>query len=233
MGDPRSQISVIVPTLDEAEALRDTLASARHDAQELIVVDGGSRDGTAELARRCGARVITAERGRARQMNAGARLATSGLLLFLHADTRLPPGFGDELRRVLAEPDVAAGAFRLAIADASHMMRAIERGANWRAHFLQRPYGDQALFLTAERFRSLGGFPDLPIMEDYEMIRRLRRTGRVRIASSCVHTSPRRWCSQGPLRTTVLNQLAVAAYLLGVSPDRIARMTGRDGHGDA
>ena len=222
-------ISVIVPALDEAELVGETLDSASDGVLEVIVADGGSRDGTRELARRRGARVIEAKRGRARQMNAGARAASGELLLFLHADTLLPAGFAHEVRRILAEPGVAAGAFRLGIAGESLATRAIERGANWRSRLLQRPYGDQALFLTATRFVEVGGFADLPIMEDYELVRRLRRTGRVRLASSAVRTSHRRWSRQGAVRTTVRNQLAVAAYLFGVDPERIARLARRNG----
>ena len=155
-------------------------------------------------------------------MNVGARIAQGETLLFLHADTGLPPGFVEEVRRTLDLPGVAAGAFSLRIDGEGWGLRWVERAANWRSRILHLPYGDQGFFLKAELFRSLGGFPELPLMEDLEMARRAGRQGRIAISPLGALTSGRRWERAGVLRTTLLNQLFLLAYLLGVSPQRIA-----------
>jgi len=166
---------------------------------------------------------MASSRGRASQMNAGARIARGETLLFLHADTRLPPGFAGEVRRTLDLPGIAAGAFSLRIDGPGWGMRWVERAANWRSRILQLPYGDQGFFLKAELFRSLGGFPELPLMEDLEMARRVRRRGRIAISPLAVVTSGRRWERVGVVRATLLNQLFLLAYLAGMPPRRIAQ----------
>ena len=219
----QGQISVIIPTLNEKDALPATLASAARTPQlEVVVADGGSRDGTIQIARDWGCRVISTSPGRARQMNRGAEESQSEYLIFLHADTRLPEKFQDCVRGTLAEPKVAAGAFRLQIEGSRGFLRLIEAGANRRSRYFQMPYGDQAIFLRSELFREVGGYPDLPIMEDFELIRRLRRRGRIALAPSSALTSGRRWKELGILRTTLLNQIVILAYLAGVQPTRIA-----------
>ena len=224
-------ISIIIPALNEAEAIGRTLDSvedsvrdsAGDSAAEWIVVDGDSEDRTAEIARARGATVVTAPRGRASQMNAGAKIARGETLLFLHADTRLPQGFAAEVRRVLGVPGVAAGAFSLRIDGAGWGMQFVERAANWRSRIMQLPYGDQGFFLKAELFRSLGGFPELPLMEDLEMARRVRGHGRIVISPLAVVTSARRWERIGVVRATLLNQVFLLAYLAGMPPRRIAQ----------
>lgn len=219
------RISIIVPTLNEEKLLGATLASIPEDPSlESIVVDGGSEDRTLQVASGARASIVlqTASR-RARQMNEGARAASGDILLFLHADTRLPDGFADLVRTTLRDGAVAAGAFRLAIDSPTTALKAIERLANWRSSFFQLPYGDQALFVRRERFFSVGGYPDLPIMEDFELVRRLRRMGRIRLLSEKVLTSSRRWDRVGLLRTTLINQAVLLAYLAKCSPKRIAR----------
>ncbi len=219
------RISVIVPTLDEeAGQLGETLRSAGCGRDvETIVVDVHRRDSIRQVAQSCGARTLSAPRGRARQMNAGAAAATGQILLFLHADTRLPERFDRHVRQVLSQPRVAAGAFRLAIDGASGSLRWIARAANLRARLLQMPYGDQAIFLRADTFHRLGGFSDVPILEDVDLIRRLWRTGRVVIAPAEVVTSARRWRNLGTWRTTWINQQIIVGYCLGVSHQRLAR----------
>ncbi len=170
-----------------------------------------------------GARVIGSAPGRSRQLNCGAAAATGDILLFLHADTRLPAGFDGAIRQTLAQPGVVAGAFRLAINGPDRGLRWVEWGVNVRSRLLQMPYGDQAIFLRAEIFHTMGGFPDLPMMEDFELVRRVRKVGRVAIAPSAVVTSDRRWRTLGILRTTLANQVMVAGYLLGVDPYKLAR----------
>ena len=218
-----SRISVIIPALDEARVIGRALASAADEPEvELIVVDGGSRDATAEIARSYGAAVVTSLPGRARQMNAGARIATGETLLFLHADTRLPPQFAREVRRILNLPGVVAGAFELKIDGADWALRLVERAANLRSRLLQLPYGDQGFFLRATLFRNLGGYPEILFMEDLELGRRLRRRGQIVTAPLSALTSARRWETLGVLRATLLNQFFLLAYLLGLPPRRIA-----------
>ncbi|GAB6184957.1 TIGR04283 family arsenosugar biosynthesis glycosyltransferase [Thermopirellula anaerolimosa] len=221
-------ISVIIPTLNEAEHLPSTLQSVK-DASgvEVIVADGGSSDDTRRIAEQDGCRILVSPPGRARQMNAGARAARGSILLFLHADTRLPKHFQEAVRQALAEDTVsvqppAAGAFRLRIDGPEPPLRWIEWGANLRSRKLQMPYGDQGLFVRTETFHKVGGFPDLPIMEDFELIRRLRRIGRIVILHSAVITSARRWHAIGPWRTTWIHQKMILGYYLGIPPRRLA-----------
>lgn len=223
-ASPGAPLAVIIPTLDEARQLPAAVQSARAGRNiEVIVADGGSSDGTAGLARQLGAHAIVTPPGRARQMNAAAAMAAGEILLFLHADTRLPPGFDALVRQALARPGVAAGAFSLRIDAPGRMVRWIEAGANRRSRRLGLPYGDQPIFLPANVFRSLGGFPDLPIMEDFVLVRRLGRLGKVTTLGTAVLTSGRRWRARGILRTTVINQLVVAGFYLGIAPERLAR----------
>ncbi len=221
---PARKISVIIPALNEEENLAAALDSARSGAAELIVVDGGSGDATREIARRGGARVIGSPRGRAVQMNAGALAASGDILVFLHADTRLPRGYPEEVRQTLANERVAAGAFSLGIDGRGAGLRWIERAANWRSRRLALPYGDQALFTRASVFRRSGGFASLPIMEDFDWVRRLRRWGRIVTRSSQVQSSSRRWTTSGLLRTTLRHQLIVCGFGLGVPPEKLAAL---------
>jgi rSAM/selenodomain-associated transferase 2 len=216
-------ISIVIPTLNEAGSLSSTLDPLRNLPNlELVVADGGSTDGTPELARQLGAMVVPAQRGRGVQLNAGAALARGATLLFLHADSQLPERFQETVHTLLRTPCVA-GAFRLAINAPGWPLRWVERGANTRARWLQLPYGDQGLFLAAERFFSVGGFPPWPILEDYELCRRLRRTGAIRLADEVVRTSARRWQKLGVVRTTLINQATLLGFHLGVPPQRLAR----------
>ena len=216
--------SVIIPTLDEHAAIGIVIDRARGGgASEVIVVDGGSVDGTAHAAEKHGARVIESPPGRGLQMNAGAAVATGDVLLFLHGDTALPAAYAGHVARVLARPGVVAGAFELRI-DAPHRaLRLIEASVNRRSRWFGMPYGDQAIFLPTTTFRQIGGYSEADAMEDFAMIRRLRRLGRVSIASAHVTTSARRWLACGVWRTTLLNQVCVAAWTAGVSGRRIAR----------
>jgi rSAM/selenodomain-associated transferase 2 len=218
-----SNISVIIPTLNEAANLAATLEVLRGVAGvEVVVADGGSRDETVALAEAAGVRLIFSPPGRARQQNAGAAVATGEVLLFLHADTVLPAGFTAAVRSCLARPGVAAGAFRLGIAGEGWGLRLVERLANWRSQRLQLPYGDQGLFLRRRTFVEVGGFPEQEIMEDFELIRRLRKMGRVALLGLAVRTSGRRWRKLGVARTTLLNQLIICGYFLGIAPARLA-----------
>ncbi len=153
-------ISIIIPTLNEEENIAACLASTQNASNaERIVVDGGSRDRTVEIALACGARVLTSPAGRARQMNAGAEAASGDLFIFLHADTRLPEEFEGCVREILARPGIAAGAFEFRLDMSSPGLQIIERVANWRSRRLQMPYGDQAIFIRSALFREIGRFP--------------------------------------------------------------------------
>ena len=217
------RISVIIPTLNEAGSIVPTLKSVQEERpHEVIVVDGGSTDETCRLAADSGVRVISSRARRATQMNAGAAGVTGNVLLFLHADTT-PPRFWSRLvTEALGNTGVAAGAFGFGIAEEFSGRRMLEWATNWRSRWRQMPYGDQALFLTRELFEEEGGFADLPIMEDYEFVRRLRRRGRIVTLAERAITSGRRWQQHGVLRTTIRNQLMIARYHLGVSPDTLA-----------
>jgi rSAM/selenodomain-associated transferase 2 len=195
---------------------------------EVILVDGGSRDGTADLARSQGAKVLTAVPSKAAQMNAGAEAATGDILLFLHADTRLPDNFEIPIIEAVNQSRVAAGAFQLHIDSNSKSLRFIEWVANRRSRYLQAPYGDQGLIVTKTLFEKVGGYPDMPIMEDFEFIRRLRREGKIVILDQYVKTSPRRWQNLGISKTWLINQIIIVAYFLGVSPERLSRWYRRE-----
>jgi len=216
------RLSVIIPAVDEAGNIGDVVGRAMSGPDvEVIVADGGSADGTPGAARASGAKVISTSPGRAHQMNAGAAEATGDVLLFLHADTRLPDGYKRHIEETLSGPGVVAGAFRLSIDSPGLALRIIERLANFRSRRMGLPYGDQGIFLRKRAFDEAGGFPELPIMEDYELMRRLKRRGRVALADAAAVTSARRWERLGVLRTTLINQLVIAGYILGVKPQRL------------
>ncbi|ASC70417.1 EAL domain-containing protein/glycosyl transferase [Halomicronema hongdechloris C2206] len=220
----RPLISVIIPTLNEATNLPPLLKTVQAAAQvEVIVADGGSQDDTVAVARAAQVQVVASPPGRARQMNRGAAMARGKVLLFLHADTWLPQGFEQLVPATLTQPRVVAGAFELAIQGSGWGLRWVEWGVKLRSQLLQLPYGDQALFLRADRFRELGGFRDLPIMEDFELVRRLRRQGRIAMAPAAVLTSGRRWQTLGTCRTTLINQVMIGGYLLGIAPTTLGR----------
>ncbi|MCY7338128.1 MAG: TIGR04283 family arsenosugar biosynthesis glycosyltransferase [Chamaesiphon sp.] len=218
-----------MPALNEAGTIDRVLANIHPLPNvEVILVDGGSSDDTVSIVQGLGGKVISAPKGRAHQMNVGAKAATGEILLFLHADTFLPLGFETMVRSTLQPPlkgqksAPVAGAFSLQIDDPLPSLRSIEWLVAWRSKWRQMPYGDQAIFLRAETFWELGGFREMPIMEDFELIRRLQRRGRIEILSAPVVTSARRWLQRGVWQTTLINQAIVIGYLVGVSPARLA-----------
>jgi uncharacterized protein len=222
---PIGRISVIVAALNEEESVEDALARPLStEGVETILVDGGSTDRTREIASALGAKVCESPPGRARQLNLGAAKAANDVLLFLHADSRLPEDFDDHVREVLSHRHVAAGAFEYKADRERRFGATVTRLINSRSRVLQMPYGDQGIFLRRETFDRAGGFPELPIMEDFEFVRRLKRLGRVEIAPAPVITSGRRWDKVGIVRTTVVNQVMIAGYLVGVSPGRLAEL---------
>jgi rSAM/selenodomain-associated transferase 2 len=214
--------SIVIPVLDEAPAIVDALerlAPLRAQGAQVIVVDGGSRDGTAALCAGRADLVLQAPRGRASQQNAGARAATAPWLLFLHADTCLPPG---ALECIASSPR-AWGRFDVAIAGRSMLFPLIAALMNLRSRLTGIATGDQAIFVRRDAFDAAGGFPDQALMEDIELSRRLRRRGRPDCVGARVLTSGRRWERHGVARTILLMWRLRLLYWLGVSPQRLAR----------
>jgi len=217
-------ISVVIPALDEERHLAAAIRSVRGDA-EVILVDGGSRDATREVADQEGARVLQAPKGRGRQLDEGARAATGEWLVFLHADTTLERGWADAIG--LLSPDVAGGAFRLAVDSPHAAFRVVERAVRLRLRLFALPYGDQAIFARREVYARIGGMPHLPLMEDVAFVGRLRRAGRLAFPPVRAFTSPRRWERYGIVGTTLRNWSLLARYAAGESPERLARRYGR------
>jgi len=221
---PRAyRISVIVPTLNEQLHLPATLGSvALAPGDELIVVDGGSSDQTVMLAQQFTPHVLRSPPGRAVQMNRGAQHAQGDILLFLHADTRLPPG-GLEAVRQAVQAGAIGGAFRLTLTPPTQALRLVAWGTNVRTRLGQLPYGDQALFMPRVIFEALGGYDDVPFMEDVRMVQALRTRGRLVIIPQTVYTSGRRWQRDGVLYTTVRNTILIMLYFCGVPPATLQR----------
>ncbi|MDP6544581.1 MAG: TIGR04283 family arsenosugar biosynthesis glycosyltransferase [Phycisphaerae bacterium] len=216
----RPYLSIIIPTLNEAGHIGEAIASASVDGVEVIVADGGSRDNTVQIARRCGAKVIGAPPGRARQMNAGAAGADGKVLCFLHADTVLPNGFEHAIFETLSNPNTIAGAFRYQSDRASQIF---QRVVHIRSRSFSLPYGDQGIFIRKRDFQAVGAFPDIPLAEDLFFIRRLKRLGRIVTLDLPARTSPRRRLSEGPWKNTFVNLAIFAGCYLGASPRTLAR----------
>ncbi len=222
-------LSIIVPVLDEAASIADTLralAPLRARGCEVIVVDGGSADNTRLLARPHCDRVITAPRGRAAQMNAGARIARGDVLLFLHADTRLPPEADRLVGEGLARSGRVWGRFDVRIAGRPRVLPLVALGMNVRSRLTGIATGDQAPFVTRRAFETVGGFPDIALMEDIVLSKRLKRLGAPLCFSEKVVTSGRRWERHGALRTVLTMWWLRSAYWLGANPATLARHYG-------
>lgn len=215
-------LSVVIPALDEAERIATAVESARARDVEVLVVDGGSRDGTAARAAAAGARICSSPQGRARQLAVGAGEASGEALLFLHADTRLPRGWADAVREALSDPSIVGGAFRFRFDESSPSLRFVEWGARLRSELLRMPYGDQALFVRRTALEGVGGVPQTPIMEDLDLVRALRRRGRLAMLSEPATTSARRYLAGGVFRTMFRHWAAVCAWLLGLDRERVA-----------
>jgi rSAM/selenodomain-associated transferase 2 len=210
-------ISVVIPVLNEEAVIERAIEKAFGGRNvEVILVDGGSTDRSTERAALMGARVLDAPPGRASQMNRGAGAALGDILLFLHADTVPCEGYDNAVRLMLADPDIAMGAFSLGFDRGSFPLELIAFGANLRSRIFKLPYGDQAFFVRKSVFMSAGGFQDIPIMEDVAFVNAMKKKGRIGILKNRVTTSSRRFTAMGPLRTWVLNQLALAGFVLGM-----------------
>jgi rSAM/selenodomain-associated transferase 2 len=225
----RPVISVIVPALDEADQIVATLRplqALRTAGHEVIVVDGGSSDATAELARPLADVVLHAERGRARQQNAGAQVAGGEILLFLHADTRLPPGAERMIVEGLARCGRGWGRFDVRLSGRGVLLWLTAAGISLRSRITGIATGDQAIFVRREWFDGAGGFPEIPLMEDIALSRILKRRGRPLCIASRVTTSSRRWEQKGIVRTILLMWRLRLAYYRGADPGELARRYG-------
>ena len=219
------RLSVVVPTLEEEATLDATLARVRAaGVHELIVVDGGSRDRTAAVAARHADRVLRAPPGRATQMNAGAAAASGDVLLFLHADTLLPPDFAEAIARALADPATIAGRFDLRLDGDSPLLPVVAAAINWRSRWSRIATGDQAIFVRREAFAAVGGFAAVALFEDVRLSAALKRRGRIACLRARVVTSGRRWERRGALRTILLMWSLRLGHALGVSPARLRRL---------
>jgi rSAM/selenodomain-associated transferase 2 len=219
-GEKTLKISVIIPALNEAERIEEAIRGV-DGAHEVIVADGGSIDGTGEAAERGGARVVRTGPGRGAQCDAGAGAATGEVLLFLHADTELPPGWRSSVEKALKDSRTVGGGFALSIGSRQWRYRVVETLANIRARRLKLIYGDQGIFARRDAFIKAGGFRKLPLMEDVDCVKRLRRAGDVVLLDERVVTSPRRWSGRGVLLVTLKNWLILTLYHLGVPPERL------------
>lgn len=220
---PSPRLSVVIPTLNEAESLERAIASARAVADEVIVSDGGSTDGSIEIARRAGARVVEGAPGRGAQLNRGGAAASGEVLLFLHADSTLPRDLPTQLDAALAAGCAGGGALIRFDPDGG----LLRFGAGWincRTRLTRLPLGDQAHFVLREAFERLDGYRDWPILEDLDLMRRLKREHRIAVLAGPVVTSARRFVEKGVVRTIAINWTIWTLYLLGVSPHRLARL---------
>jgi len=229
------QLSIIVPVLDEAKGIvasLSALAPFRARGAEVIVVDGGSSDNTVALARPLADKLIAAPRGRGAQMNAGAAASTSDVLLFLHADTTLPPQADGLLREALRDPVWQWGRFDVRIEGRSPLLKLVAGFMNWRSLITGIATGDQAMFVSRVAFAAVGGFPEIPLMEDVALSKKLKRVGRPLCLAAKVTASGRRFDQRGVVRTVALMWWLRLAFFLGAEPAALARRYGyvpRDG----
>jgi rSAM/selenodomain-associated transferase 2 len=216
-------VTVVVPVLCDTEAVARLLPTLPVGRElEVIVVDGADDPRLAEVVAAHGsARRLQSTAGRARQMNTGAAVATGDWLFFLHADSTLPDGWFNAINQL--DPGTAGAWFRFALDDDAWQARVIERLTAWRVRRLRLPYGDQGIVVRRRTFEQLGGFADLPLMEDVEFVRRLTRAGPVEPIPLPLVTSARRWRRDGWFRRSTINVALVVLYFLGVSPATLAR----------
>jgi len=222
------EFSIIIPVLNETgiinAAIRHLRSRASGFSHEIIVSDGDESGTTINAIRPCTVITCTGPPGRALQMNRGAALATGRVLVFVHADTLLPDNAFNAIRAALSRPRIAAGAFDLGFASDRMAFKLIGHAASLRSRLTRIPYGDQGIFIRTRLFRQMGGYSPIPLMEDIDLMRRIRRRGlSIDIISQPVSTSPRKWESRGILLTTLRNLTLSTLFYLGVSPVRLAR----------
>jgi rSAM/selenodomain-associated transferase 2 len=214
------EISVIIPALNESSNIERAIESVQF-ANEVVVADGGSTDGTVEIAANLGAKIVESQPGRGRQLKAGAERAHGDLLLFLHADNWLGAGVEQQLLSYAVGRSQLFGCFRQRIEADGFLFRMLEAGNAFRAHTQGLPYGDQAVFVDRTSYERVGGYADVPLMEDVILCRALRWQGRPGLLDGPVHLNARRWKADGVLRRTIRNWLILFAFRLGVSPERL------------
>ena len=212
----------MIPTREEADRIAHAIESARAPEVEVIVVDAGSHDGTRERALAAGARVLVSEPGRARQLATGASAADADVLLFLHADTRLPASWAGAVREALGDPAVAGGAFAFRFVERGLALALVEWGVRLRLALARLPYGDQAIFVRRRVLDAIGGVPQAPLMEDLDLVRAMKRQGRLALLREPAVTSARRYLERGIWRTVARNALALLGLGLGVPRERLA-----------
>ena len=223
-----SVISIILPVLNEVARINQAISRLRGlrpgPAIEIIVVDGDPRGGTVKAIRDRQVKTTISEEGRARQMNRGASLASGNILLFLHVDTFLPADALVRVKKAMADGRQVAGAFDLGIRTERRIFRITEKYAALRTRLTRVPFGDQAIFIRKDYFNSIGGYKDIPLMEDVELMRRIRKAGdAIFIIPEQVMTSARRWEKEGILYCTLRNWALQLSYVLGVPPERLAK----------
>jgi rSAM/selenodomain-associated transferase 2 len=217
--DSLLKVSIIVPTLNEAQGLNEILTQIQQLCPyELVISDGGSDDYTLEIAEKFTKYVVKGTAGRALQMNAGARIATGDIFLFLHADSRIEPASYKKMLHSLENSKKIGGAFSLCIDSDRWSLRLVTRLANLRSKYLGMAYGDQAFFVKSSTFQQMNGFAELPICEDIDFFKRLRKLGPVVLLKEKALTSPRRWMKEGIWFTTLRNILIVTLFELGFPP---------------
>lgn len=225
------KISIVIPVVNEIDILAQCVERAWSVGDEVIVVDGGSTDGSVERAQSLPCQFVESELGRGQQLNAGSQFATGDVLLFLHADTWLPADAKSQLIDAFvglaSDGEVQArfyGCFKQRIDDEGWVYRWIEKGNFHRARWQRLIYGDQGLFVSRKLFDAVGGFPDISLMEDFEISRNLRRAASPTFLDGPIQVASRRWQKNGPIRLTIRNWMFAMGYRLGVSPQRLARL---------
>ncbi|MDY6965617.1 MAG: TIGR04283 family arsenosugar biosynthesis glycosyltransferase [Halobacteriota archaeon] len=233
MEEMSYRFSIIIPVLNEADHINSQIEhiynlSPSQDF-EIVVVDGSQRKDTINAIKNPEVISIGSEKGRAHQMNAGADVARGDILLFLHADTRLPDGALEKISSVLDDRLYVGGAFDLCIRSERPVYNMISKMISLRSRLTRVPYGDQAIFLRRGYFNELGGYRKIPLMEDVELMRRIKRSkGRINFISDCVSTSQRRWEEEGIIYCTLRNWMVRALFYCGVSPGKLVRFYGYD-----
>lgn len=218
------EITVIIPVINEEKNLLKLFSNLIQKPEiEFIFVDGGSNDNTVNLIKKAGFKVILSPiLRRSYQMNFGAKEAKGKILLFLHGDTILPDNYDEIIINTVEKYNFIVGAFKLKIDSQKPIFRLIETLVNWRSQYLSLPYGDQGIFIKKEIFESINGYEDLAIMEDFTLIKTVKKLGKIYITNASVVTSARRWEKLGIFKTTLINQLIIIGYSLKIKPEKLA-----------
>jgi rSAM/selenodomain-associated transferase 2 len=223
--------SIIIPVLHEARHINPLLEHLQQldENCDIIVVDGCPKRETIDNIKNKDIKILISEAGRGRQMNTGAASASGEILIFLHADTRIPTNALNKINRVLKQEQYIGGAFDLGIRSDKLILKVIAKCASLRSRLTRIPYGDQAIFIRKDYFNKIGGYKEIPLMEDVELMQRIKKRGdKIYIFSDRVFTSPRRWEKEGIICCTLRNWIIIILHLIGISPDKLARYYGRN-----